>query len=243
MLDDRQLAKLTLEPFRDQEFRESAGPAWQALVNPTQLAFTRKNAYTTTPSAGASAPQTSYGGGEPAQVSLDLFFDGTGVIESPLSVGERIDALLGLAAFQPETHQPFYVHAHWGRFDFRGVLTQADITYTLFDRSGEPLRATAKVTLQEVVAPKVLAAEERRESPDLYQTWLVTEGDTLDAIAYRVYGAPAFWRPLAEANRLVNPRALDVGSVLLLPPKDKGAGAATVPGAVVGGRASAGGRP
>lgn len=223
ILDERQLAKLAIEPYRDQEFREPAGPAWQALFNPTQLGFSRKNNYRTATSAGSSAPQTSYGGGEPDQVQLDLFFDGTGVVESALSVGERIDALLAFAEFQPETHQPFYLHAHWGRFEFRGVLTQADVQYTLFDRAGEPLRATVKITLQEVVAPEELAAEERRESPDLYQTWLVTEGDTIDAIAHRVYGSPAWWRPLAEANALPNPRALEVGSVLLLPPKEKGA--------------------
>ena len=65
-------------------------------------------------------------------------------------------------------------------------------------------------------------ANERTSSPDLYQTWLVSEGDRLDVIAYEVYGDPAWWRPLAEANGLRNPRALDVGSVLMLPPKEKG---------------------
>lgn len=104
------------------------------------------------------------------------------------------------------------------------MLTQADVTYKLFDRDGEPLRATVKLTLKEVVAPQEIAAEERRESPDLYQTWLVSEGERLDAIAYRVYGDPAFWRPLAAANGLRNPGGVTAGQTLLLPPKDKAAG-------------------
>jgi len=221
ILDERQLAKLAIQPFSDQEFRRPAGPPWTALFNPTQLAFTRKNLYRNTRSTGASTPDTSYAGGEPDQIALDLFFDGTGVLETAVGVGARIDGLLQLAKLQSDTHQPYYLHCHWGTFDFRGVLTQADVTYTLFDRTGTPLRATVKATLQEVVAPEVRTASERTNSPDLYQTWLVSEGDRLDVIAHEVYGDPAWWRPLAEANGLRNPRALDVGSVLMLPPKEK----------------------
>jgi contractile injection system tube protein len=216
-LDDVLLAKLTIEPYLDQEFTRPAGIPWQALFNPTELSFSRKNTYNTTPSAGSSQPQTSYGGGEPDQVSLDLFFDGTGVVQSLQTVGERVTALLDLAAYQGDTHQPYYLHAHWGRFDFRGVLTQADVTYTLFDRTGEPLRAKVKITLQEAIAPAPLAAEEGNESPDLYQSWMVEEGQRLEQIAFAVYGGAEYWRPLAEANGLRNPRALTAGQTLILP--------------------------
>lgn len=222
MLDVTQLTKLTIEPYRDQEFTEVAGPPWRALLNPTELAFSRKNTYQATPSAGSSAPQQSYSGGEPDQVQIDLLLDGSGVIETGVPVGEKLDGLLAFTEFQADTHQPYYVHAFWGRFDFRGVLTQVDVTYKLFDRDGEPLRATVKLTLREVVSPAEIAAEERRESPDLYQTWLVSEGERLDAIAYRVYGDPAFWRPLAAANGLRNPGGITPGQTLRLPPKDKG---------------------
>lgn len=222
ILDNLQVTKLTIQPFIDQKFESAAGNPWQALFNPNQLSVTRKNRYNQTPSAGASAPDASYAGGEPDQVTLDLFFDGTGVLEQSETVAERIDALLGFTRFQPGTHEPYYLHAHWGSFDFYGMLTQADVTYTLFDRDGHPLRATVKATLQEVVAPQVRAAEERRESPDLYQTWLVSDGDRIDWIAAKVYGDPRWWRPLAAANRLRNPRALEAGSVLILPPMVKG---------------------
>jgi hypothetical protein len=221
MLGLDQLTKLTIEPYRDQEFRSPAGPPWRALLNPTELAFSRKNTYLSTPSAGSSAPQQSYGGGEPDQVQIDLMLDGTGVIEGDGTVGVRLEGLLALTEFQSDTHQPYYVRASWGRFDFRGVLTQVDVTYKLFDRDGEPLRATVKITLKEVVAPEEVAATEGRKSPDLYQTWLVSEGERLDTIAERVYGDPAFWRPLAAANRLTNPGGIVAGQSLLLPPKVK----------------------
>lgn len=216
---ERQLEKLTIDAYEDQEFKKRTGRPWQALFNPTQLGFSRSNRYNTTPAAGSSQPQVAFGGGQPDELSVELFFDGSGVVESSETVRERIDRLIAFTDFQPETHQPYYLHLFWGQFNFRGVLEKVDIKYTLFARNGEPLRATATLSLKEALAPNEVAAQERASSPDLYQTWLVADGDTLDGIAERVYGSPAWWRPIAEANRLANPRALVSGQVLTLPPR------------------------
>ncbi len=213
-----QLTKLTIDAYTDIEFNTPAGITWTALLNPTELTFSRKNLYQATQSAGTSAPQQSFSGGEPDEVSLDLLRDGTGVVGEPGSIGPKLDALLALTKFQGDTHQPYYVHAYWGRFSFRGILIQVDVTYKLFDRAGEPLRATAKLQFREALSPEEVQAEDRPASPDLYQTWLVRDGDTLDSVAATVYGDPAYWRPLAAANKLSNPRGLRTGHVLLLPP-------------------------
>lgn len=222
ILDNAQLAKLRIEPFLDEGFSSPAGPSWQALFNPTQLALSRKNKYNKTASQNASTPDTSYAGGEADQLTLDLFFDGTGVIEQTQTVAERVVAFMHFIEFHGEKHEPYRLTVRWGNFAFYGVLTQADVTYTLFDRAGEPLRATVKATFMQVQAPAQRQALERRTSPDLYQTWLVSDGDRIDLIANEVYGDPRWWRPLAAANRLRNPRVLEVGSVLLLPPMVKG---------------------
>ncbi|MFI6567431.1 hypothetical protein [Streptomyces sp. NPDC050534] len=213
-----QLTKLTIDAFADVKFQQPTGLSWQALLNPTELSFSRKNVYQATQSAGASAPQQSFSGGEPDQVQIDLLLDGTGVVGEPGSIGPLLDALLELTRFQGDTHQPYYVHTYWGRFSFRGILTQADVTYKLFDRAGEPLRATVKLSLKEALSAEEVSAQDRASSPDLYQTWLVKDGETLDAIASLVYGDPAYWRPLAAANRLTNPRGLLTGQLLMLPP-------------------------
>jgi len=213
-----QLTKLTIDAYTDIEFNTPAGITWTALLNPTELTFSRKNLYQATQSAGTSAPQQSFSGGEPDEVSLDLLLDGTGVVGEPGSIGPKLDALLALTKFQGDPPQPYYVHAYWGRFSFRGILIQVDVTYKLFDRAGEPLRATAKLQFREALSPEEVQAEDRPASPDLYQTWLVRDGDTLDSVAATVYGDPAYWRPLAAANKLSNPRGLRTGHVLLLPP-------------------------
>lgn len=217
-LTEIQLTKLTIDAYTDVTFERPAGVRWQAQLNPTELSFSRKNVYQATQSAGTSAPQQSFSGGEPDQVQLDLLLDGTGVIGKSGGIGQTLDALLVLTKFQGETHQPYYVHAYWGRFSFRGVLTQVDVTYKLFDRAGQPLRAMVKLSLEKALSPEEIAAEDRPASPDLYQTWLVNDGERLDTIAAQVYGDPAFWRPLAAANRLTNPRGLVTGQLLILPP-------------------------
>lgn len=218
-LQEQQLKKLTIDAYENQDYQPPMSSTWQALFNPTQLSFSRSVRYNETPAAGSSKPEVAYGGGQPDELSVDLFLDGTGVVETFESVGSRIDRLISYMEFIPDTHQPYYIHLHWGPFNFRGVLTKVDVKYTLFDRDGNPLRATATLVLKESIAREEVSAKENASSPDLYQTWLVSEGENLDVIAERVYGSPAWWRPIAEANRLANPRSLVAGQVLTLPPR------------------------
>ena len=216
-----QLAKLTIVAFLDLAFTKPAGLAWEAMLNPTELSCSRKNRYEATQSAQTSRPQQAYVGGDPDKLQVDLLLDGTGVIGEALPIGPRLESLLLLTRFQGDGHKPYYVHLHWGSFSFRGILTQADVTYKLFDRFGEPLRAAVKLSLTEALSPKEVAAQDAANSPDLHQTWQVEDGQTLDGIAARVYGDPSMWRPLAAANRLTNPRHVVTGQVLLLPPMER----------------------
>jgi len=216
-----QLTKLTIEGYPDLTFTGPPRVTWQALLNPTELSFSRTNKYEVTQPAKAQKPEQCFSGGEPDQVQIELLLDGTGLVGDPGGIGHMVDALLNLTTFQGDPHHPYYLDVSWGPFRFRGVVTQADVTYKLFDRTGNPLRATVKLTLKETLSPEELAALARATSPDLYQTWLVRDGETLDRIAAQVYGDPAFWRPLASANRLANPRGLVTGQLLMLPPLEK----------------------
>ncbi len=220
LFETQRLAKLRIDAFSDIEYKNRAGE-WEALFNPTELSFSRSNEYEWQRPAGGSKALPQYTGGEAKEISIEFFFDGTGVVESDQSVRERIESFETLTSYQGEAHQPFYLRLTWGGFEFRGIRTKADIKYTLFDRSGEPLRATLATTFREALPPEEITADENNTSPDLYQTWLVGEGQKIDTIANDVYGDPAYWRPLAEANALVNPLDLEPGTVLVLPPKEQ----------------------
>jgi nucleoid-associated protein YgaU len=45
----------------------------------------------------------------------------------------------------------------------------------------------------------------------------VIAGDSLASIAFREYGDPAKWRPLAAANNIDDPIRLCVGTTLIVP--------------------------
>lgn len=52
----------------------------------------------------------------------------------------------------------------------------------------------------------------------LGEAWVVKEGDTLDLVAYEVYGRHEWWWAIAVANNILNPlKDLRVGMVLRLP--------------------------
>ncbi len=105
----------------------------------------------------------------------------------------------------------------WNDSDpFVGLLTQAKVTYTVFDSSGRPVRATVAVAMHELAEP-VAGQNPTSGTPRPGRTVLVREGDTLAAIAYREYGDPTLWRGVAHANRVCDPLALQPGVRLQLP--------------------------
>ena len=61
------------------------------------------------------------------------------------------------------------------------------------------------------------AKETKRETADFTKVYQVADGDTVSAIAGRVYGNPALWRAIAVYNDVDHPRRLSVGLRLLVP--------------------------
>ena len=78
----------------------------------------------------------------------------------------------------------------------------------------------------QVVDPAHAPRRTKTESADHTKTYLVARGDTLSSIAGAEYGDPAAWRPIAAANRIVNPRRLEPGSRIVIPPLPERLGSA-----------------
>jgi len=92
----------------------------------------------------------------------------------------------------------------------------------MFGRAGNPLRATADISLKEAPDP---AAKQNPTSGAIQArgTHLISEGDTLQSVAYREYGNPNFWRGLAVFNHIDDPLRLTLGDRILLPSADEAA--------------------
>jgi len=111
-----------------------------------------------------------------------------------------------------------YLKISWGKLISKCVLKNAEISYSLFNSDGSPLRAKVKATFSENVEDTLRVAEERNNSPDLTHYRTVTQGDNLPLMSNRIYGDASYYIQVARFNNLSNFRKLEVGQRLLFPP-------------------------
>ncbi|MBX3030700.1 MAG: LysM peptidoglycan-binding domain-containing protein [Chloroflexi bacterium] len=193
------------------------------LYNPTEYTVTKGATWNRPQTTGAkSATKPQFGGTNPQTVQMEIFFD---AFEEGVSVGDDVACLLEWtkptpASVQQKKPEPPILSLDWGRnralAEFRGYLKSVSAKYTLFDPSGDPLRVTANITLEEVPTdpkgqnPTSGAREGRRRR-------VLTEGDTLASIAWAEYGDATLWRALATFNGVDDPMRLRPGTSVLVP--------------------------
>jgi nucleoid-associated protein YgaU len=171
-----------------------------------------------------NAPALTFGGGGGRTLSLELFYDVTESADRVRDVRKetgKIVALTRIMADRKNPHPPV-CKISWGSkvknsdFPFTGVITSLTQRFTLFSRTGEPLRATLNVSFREFLDPE----KDLKDTDPELTTYVVKRGDTLAAIAAAMYGDPSQWRLIAEANRQDDPRRQRIGAVLTIPKKD-----------------------
>jgi nucleoid-associated protein YgaU len=167
-----------------------------------------------------SLERPEFTGTQPRSLEVEMFLDATD--EDDGDVSASVDALL--MAVRPtdksknsKTPFPPIVVFSWGAAKpFVGVVKQVSATFTMFRPSGQPIRATCKISMQEY------EAEPQRTNPssgalNSTRAHTVTLGDSLASIAHAEYGAPNLWRAIAAVNELEDPFNLRVGTELLIP--------------------------
>ena len=189
--------------------------------NPKELTIAKKAKWESKSTNGAkAAPPPEFKGPEPGQLTLEMFFDATAKHDG--SVVEAVDKLFACTTPTEKSHAsnkptPPLVVFQWGAIkSFPAYVTQVSAKYTLFTPEGTPIRAVCTVTLQEMPQEK---GKQNPTSGSIAARAIhtVVTGDTLASIAYREYGDPQLWRPLAHFNRVDDPARLPLGSSLVLP--------------------------
>jgi hypothetical protein len=201
------------------------GKTFTAAFNPTEYSVERESSFAEVAIPGLDAPVLQYVRGNGDKVSVELFFDVTdlmvdGMVTTGKGVRETYIAPLERLMLQdPKLHAPPRVHLAWGSTVIQSccVATTLAVTYTLFDVTGIPVRATAKMSFRQANSASDQLGQMGLQSPDKTNAATVREGDTLPAIAFREYGDAAQWRAIAAANDLANPLALTPGAVLVVP--------------------------
>jgi hypothetical protein len=223
-----ELTKLKIKGFKDERFRqEIADGEFNTLLNPETYQIRYQISQNDQQAQGTSAAAPRFNKTLPEDLQLDFIFDRSGVIkgyEDQLGEGiiGDVDKFKRIVLdYNGDQHKPNYLIISWGSLLFKGSLKDMDITYKLFKPDGTPIRATIHATFKGFIEDNLRIARENNNSPDLTHIRMVSEGDTLPLMTFRIYGDSKYYLEVAQANKLVNFRRLVPGQQIFFPPIEK----------------------
>ena len=204
--------------------------------NPKELSFRKSVQLAEVNIPGLDSPLLQFIRGQNETLTLELFFDTTdqGMGAGATSVTSKTDLIYQLVKINRDTHAPPICKFHWSerfpgadvsshinpqpRNSFQCVVERVDQRFTLFSPEGVPLRATLTVTLREYKTLDLQLQELNLTSPDRTHAHVVQRGETLSAVSGRYYRRPGQWRRIADNNSIDDPRRIDPGVFLNVPP-------------------------
>ena len=219
--------KLTILQFDSPTGSPQPTKQFELDLNPSTFNITNTLTYKTEHARGNDGGDPVFDGIPPVNFNITFTIDGTGATryDPKLSVSEQkeyvrtqIINLRDTAIIKGDIHRPFYLAVVWGKIYIECVLTSLNITFTLFDADGSPLRAKVTCGFLQRKPNGEAARDTSFESADLTKLKSVIEGDTLPLIAKKNYESSSFYLQLAKANKLKNFRKLKPGMKLVLPP-------------------------
>lgn len=233
------LEKLKIKAYRHKN-RDSINElgTFKAMFNPESYSLTYENYHSIYQGINTSGREAKFSNSKNEKLSLKLILDNTGVADydalgfgtfalaqkfsGTTDVYHQITRFLKLTKYiNGEIHQPNFLKVEWGDLIFDCKLESVEINYTLFNRSGQPLRAELNTVFIGDIEDSKRIKKENKRSPDLTHLKTVKAGDKLPLMAQEVYNNPAYYIQLAQANNLNNFRKLKTGTTINLPPIKK----------------------
>ncbi len=196
---------------------KNSGETIECKFNPPEYTTSKQVTYGELQATGSGAAVQQFVNGRAERLSVELFFD-TSEAEKDVR-SEYLNDLNKLVEVDSALHAPPVCQFRWGEgIIFDALVESMETRFTMFLPSGIPVRARVNVVFTEYKTSEYHESEVDPESTDKTKSWTVTQGDTLWLIAAEEYDDPAHWRTIAEANNLQNPRELEPGTALELPP-------------------------
>lgn len=225
------IPKMNIHAYEDAKLKkEIDGSPYVVQLNPSSYTQDYKIEYLGEQAAGTSGKSQSYHFHDPQKIAFDFLFDATGAIKSARVFEDQQTegAYAEIERFKKfvyqyhgEIHRPNFLKLIWGKLSFKGVLEEMNIEFTLFSKTGIPLRANVKASFRETLDEELREPIENKQSPDVTHVREVIAGDTLYNLAEEIYGDPRdYWR-VVSYNQLINFRNLKAGTQLIFPAIDK----------------------
>jgi nucleoid-associated protein YgaU len=205
--------------------RTETGDEIECLFNPAELTISKSNTWNAGEAKGRNAPELRFQAGQPATLTMSLTFDTTREGEPVTKHTDKLLSLLKVdssiagADRSRNSARPPWVEFHWGSlYSFKAIVERLQLKFTYFASTGMPLRAKADISLKQWKDEEALPLQNPTSlTPSLHTVHQLLPGETLDRIAAMHYGDPARWRLIAQANNIVDPLALPVGTPLAIP--------------------------
>jgi nucleoid-associated protein YgaU len=204
--------------------------------NPTEFTLEKSAQLAEIAIPGLDSPLLQFVRGQTEKLTVDLFFDTTekGTGAGATSVTTLTDRVYSLVKIEPDGHAPPICTFIWNasfpgadlsasagnqrRNEFQCVVDSVRQKFTFFSPEGIPLRATLTLTLREYKTLDEQLRQLNLSSPDRSHSHVTERNDTVARLAARYYHKPGEWRAIADANGLDDPRRLDAGLYLTIPP-------------------------
>jgi nucleoid-associated protein YgaU len=200
------------------------GRTIHVMFNPNEFSISKSNLWFDQKTIGKNQPDTVFISGQPATMTVRLFFD---TYDEKMDVRYHTDKIAKLMEVSVREEgernklRPPKVIFGWGLiWTFTSVITQVNQRYTLFLPTGTPVRATVDVTLRQFESERFGNQNPTSGGGGGRRTHLVAAGETLDLIAFQELGDARLWRRLAEVNGITDPLNLVPGSVLAVQPEN-----------------------
>lgn len=166
----RKPTKLTLIAYSDREMTQLSG-SLSAMYNPDSVSLDYQTDYTPDLFINTTRQSNRYVQTRPGGLTLELLYDAK-MPGNIIPIDHQLARLRSLCySVDPADSQPRYLQVKWGRMwwagkgNFSGRMSSLAVRYTLFERDGEPLRATATLVLTADGSLSLQEAEEQLKSP------------------------------------------------------------------------------
>jgi hypothetical protein len=188
------------------------------MFNPTEYRVSQTVSVNRTSSVWKPGGKLEYLGTSALSVQMQLFFDDFASLKG--DVTPKISKLLAWQMPQKKPRKPPpLVKFVWGNTqleNFTGVITQVNISYTLFAKNGTPIQAKVDLTLEGTDKLKA-GKNPTSHAVDMRTVHAVIEGETIQSIAYAELGQPGYWRAIAASNGIDDPLRVRPGQALFIP--------------------------
>lgn len=182
----------------------------QALFNPNQVAISKIG---WSEESGNLVPSRTR-----STLTLDLFFDTTTLGKYPPENVQNYTNTIYRLTQIGKNERPPLCKLIWGKNILLplGILKSLTKTLTHFFEDGTPVAAKLSCSFEEWQDP---TQQKKIENPIDDPIRIVKQGETLSSIAAQEYNDPALWRLIAKENNIYNPRLLEPGQRLTIPPR------------------------